>query len=83
MLTLFETPFDFSTRKTLALQFRYGETNHGKAVFIFGGKSFYMISPKDYTIFCPALCVILDRLQRNSYFSFRGKKQHGISFLKI
>lgn len=26
-------------------------------------------------------CVILDRLQRNSYFSFVEKKQHGISFL--
>ena len=26
-------------------------------------------------------CVILDRLQRNQYFSFVEKKQHGISFL--
>jgi len=25
-------------------------------------------------------CVILDRLQRNQYFSFVEKKQHGISF---
>lgn len=25
-------------------------------------------------------CVILDKLQRNSYFSFVEKKQHGISF---
>ena len=27
-------------------------------------------------------CVILDRLQRNQYFSFVEKKQHGISFFK-
>ena len=29
----------------------------------------------------PWSCVILDRLQRNQYFSFVEKKQHGISFL--
>ncbi len=27
-------------------------------------------------------CVILDKLQRNSYFSFVEKKQHGISFCR-
>ena len=34
----------------------------------------------DYLL--PRSCVILDRLQRNSYFSFVEKKQHGISFFK-
>ena len=38
--------------------------------------------PKGFYYLLPLSCVILDRLQRNQYFSFVEKKQHGISFLK-
>ena len=38
--------------------------------------------PKGFYYLLPLSCVILDRLQRNSYFSFVEKKQHGISFFK-
>jgi len=36
--------------------------------------------PKGFYYLLPRSCVILDKLQRNQYFSFVEKKQHGISF---
>ena len=38
--------------------------------------------PKGFYYLLLLSCVILDKLQRNSYFSFVEKKQHGISFFK-
>lgn len=38
--------------------------------------------PKGFYYLLLWSCVILDRLQRNQYFSFVEKKQHGISFCR-